>query len=255
MRVLTNSWHCWLVATVLWTMLAGAPAPAAADDQSPKPPAATADREKVEQQLRAIKQKVEQLEKDGKHDEAEKLKQEARALYSKINPRANAIPAPGGAEREQLYQQMRAIHEKMEKAAKEGNQDEVQRLKKEADALRGKLYEQRGYGSSRPQSSGDREARLQHLRSAAENLKAAGCEPEAQHVMQIIQRMQAEGSGEGRPRAGATASAGTLTLIGTTSYDATSSAVQELRSQVEQMHREMRELREQVNRSKSSEQK
>ncbi len=255
MSVLSHSWRCLLVATALWAMLGAASAPAAAGDQPATTPPAAADRQKLEQRLQSIKQKVEQLEKDGKHDEAQRLKREAyemmtklrggstappsavsgpeadkirgqlkelsqkveqlekdgkhdeaerlrsaiRVLYGKIDPRAAANALPGGPEREQLYQQMRALHEKIAKAKQEGKQDEVQRLMQEAEALRAKLYAQAGYASTRSQPGGDRDARLQHLRAAAENLKAAGCEPEAQHVMQMIQRMQAEGNDASRP--------------------------------------------------------
>ena len=75
--------------------------------------------------------------------------------------------------------------------------------------------------------------------------------------------MQAEGSGESRPRGESTAPVaadarpGTMPPGASTAdpgpYAAASPAVQELRGQVEQMRREMRELREQLNRAKSSE--
>ena len=151
MSVLSNSWRCSLVATALWTMLGGARPRGRRRPTGRNAAAAAADREKIEQQLRSIHQKAEQLEKDGKHDEAEKLKHaglrdhaklrggstssqpavsgprggqdprasegdepegrpigegrqarrgrtlkhEAMALYSKLNPRGRAMPAPG----------------------------------------------------------------------------------------------------------------------------------------------------------------
>jgi hypothetical protein len=352
MSVLSNSWRSSLVATALWTMLAGPPAgtlyprSAAADDQPEKAQPTATDREKAERQLHTlISQKIEQLEKEGKHEEAdrlklyevmmkaqslkarassdsstssqpvksgpeveklrdqlkylsqkirqleqegkqedaEKLKREARAAYLKINPRADGAAAPGGPERQKLHQDWLALRDKIAAATKEGKQDEVRRLKQEADILQSKLYPQGSHvyaGPSHPQPGGDRAARLQHLRSAAENLKAAGCEPEAQHVMQMIQRLQAEGSTSSQSGM----YLGKLTVTGPfvpqpvpgsppnysysgpssrvpavnsgtnpTREDATVSAVKELRSQVEQMRREMRELREQLKRVKSSE--
>ncbi len=234
---------------------------AAGDLRAPSQPAA-ADREKLEQQLRSIKRKVEQLEKDGKHEEAERLRLEAMALYSKINPRANAAGAPGGPEREALRQQMQAIHEKLEKAMREGKPEDVQRLKQAAEALQARMSSQGGDASGRPPSGGGRDARLQHLRVAAEHLMAAGAEPEAQHVMQMIARLQGEGS-EGRfGREGRSGGESTrrspdgregpsrATPPGGPAASArdtgNSPAVQELRSQVEQMRRELRELREQL---------
>ncbi len=337
MSVFSNSWRCSLFATALLTMLGSAPATVTADDQPARTPPSAADREKVQQLMRSMREKIAQLEKDGKHDEAEKLKHEAyemmsklrasfggssaqpvvsgpeadkireqvkelshqadqlekdgrhedaarlrteaRTLYSKILPRASATTVPGGPEREQLYQQMRAVHEKIETAKQEGNPEAVQRLMKEAEALRAKLNSQGNYASGHSPSGGDREARMQHLRAAAENLMAAGCQPEAQHVMQMIEQMRAEGGGERRPRGEANVRANVrpggessgsvpsadlqpstgILLRGawTTNPrdDANATAVQELRGQIEQMRRELREMREQLNKSKSGDRK
>jgi hypothetical protein len=375
MSVVSNSWRCSLVATALWTMLTAAPAPAVADDQPVKGPEVAADREKIEQQLRSIKETVAQLEKEGKHDEAEKLKREAhemmskfhasqggatapqpptagpeaekirgrlkelgekvaqlekegkhdeaehlkneaRAILSKLNPHEGPMGAPGGPEAEmirgrlkeigekvaqlekegkhedaqrlkneagaiysrlnphadagagpgrpegdqQLRQQMQAIHERIEKAMQEGKPEVAQRLKQEAEALmRAKM--------SQPGGNGD--ARMEHLRAAAENLMAAGCEPEARHVMQMISQMQGERSGEKRPRDEGRAREEPRARgepqpspdgrRGERSpappnprENGNAPAVQELRGQIEQMRREMRELREELNRANSN---
>ncbi len=229
MNVLSNSWRCSLVATAMWTMLAAAPAPAAAQSEPGIPAAATANRAKIEQQMRAIREKMEKAMQAGKPEEVQRLQHEARALYSKIDP--HAIAVPGGFEREQFQEQMRALHEKIERAMQAGNPEEVQRLRQAAEALRARLDPQGGYVPGGPQPGGEREARLQHLRAAAENLMAAGAEGEARHIMEIIQRMQAEGS------------------------SASVQEMRELRRQMEQMHREIRELRDELNRLKNSEHK
>jgi hypothetical protein len=345
MSVLSNSWRCSLVATAFWTMLAGVPVGAAADDQPAKTPAA-GDREKAEQQLaerqlqsitakigqlelegkheeaqRLVRQaremmpkawslrdrsmpsrpavsgpeaekirerwrsrdgstssqpapsspetekirghlkemghKIGQLEKEGKHEEAQHLKREAMELYSKLNPPAGAAPAPGGPEREKLRQQWLAVREKLEKAKQEGRPEDVQRLAKEVEAMQARLY---------PQPGGDREARLQHLRAAAEHLKAAGAELEAQHVMRIVQRMQEERSRDGRregeaaraehqrrPPAGTAAPASRPGAGANLREYASAQAVQELQGQVAQIRRELLELRVELNRAKNSE--
>ena len=276
MSVVSNSWRCSLAATALWTMLGAAPAPAAADDQPAKAAPAAVDRQQAEQQLRSIVEKVAQLENDGKHDEAEKLKQqaheimakihdasgrtpssqpavsgpeaekirarlkeigqmvgelekegkhdeverlkhEAMALYSKLNPRAAA--SAGGPEREKLYQQMRGLREKIEKAKQEGKPEDVQRLMQEAEALRAKLSPQGGDRSRQPQPAGDREARMQRLRMAAENLKAAGFDSEAQHVAQMIERLQADGGRENVSREQAVRSSGDRSASTSTSRE------------------------------------
>ena len=165
-----------------------------------------------------------------------------------------------------------------------GNPEEVQRLRQAAEALQAKLS-QGDIASGGPQPGNGREARLQHLRAAADHLEAAGADGEAQHVMQLIQRIQ-EGSGEGRSRSDGTrpsqdrrqGSTGRATPTGGSPPNvrenaqrdvgrrepgliagvpvpresANAQAVQELRTQIEQMHREIRELREELNRVKSS---
>ena len=226
-----------------------------------QPGAAGPEAEKIQAQLREMHEKIVKAEQEGKHDEAQRLKTEARALYSKLNPRAGASAGNVGPERQRLYEQMRALHEKIEKAKQEGKSEEVQRLMREAEELRAKLSPPGGnaYGG-RQRPGGDREARLQHLRAAAENLKAAGCEPEAQHVMEMIQRMQAERGGEGsRPRAGGQPERGATVPPGASTANpgayATASAIQELRSQMEEMRREMHQLREELNRAKGGQQR
>ena len=94
---------------------------------------------------------------------------------------------------------MQALHEKMEKAKQAGDRKEIERLRTGSRSLARKVAGEKA-APRRPQAGGDIEARLQHLRAAAENLMAAGCQPEAQHVMQMIEQMRGARSGEGRSR-------------------------------------------------------
>jgi chromosome segregation ATPase len=219
----------------------------------------TPEKQKIVDQIKQTFEKAKQLEQSGKHDEAEKLRQEARALYAKLNPSTGPATAPTGPspERQKLYEQYKALHEKIEAAKKAGNSDEVHHLMQEMDALHAKLRSQEGSPARNYSTNGgDRAARMQHLRSAAENLKAAGCDAEAQHVIDLIRHMEAEGNGSSSRYApqGRTApsTSNPAYTPGPRSADgASQAAVQELRGQVEQMHREMRELREELNRAKS----
>ena len=195
------------------------------------PSPSDSDRQKIQQQLHAIGEKVQQLEKDGKHDEAEGLKREARRLYSKLNPHAGAVP--GGPEREQIRQQWLSLHRKIEAAAKSGSRDEVKQLQQQAEALRARLYPQGEHVAAQSPAGDQRVARLRHLRVAAENLKAAGAEGEAQHVMQMIAHMEQEAGNGASP-------------------SALSMAVQEFAGNSSRCIRELRELHEQLNRLKAS---
>jgi hypothetical protein len=208
--------------------------------------------DKIRGLVKEMIEKAGQLDKDGKHDEAELLRHHARELYSKLNPHASASFTVNAVspERQKLYEQYQALHEKIEAAKKAGNEEAVHHYMQELDAVRGKLRSQEGTAAYHPATT-DRDARLQHLRAAVEQLKAAGCEPEAQHVIDMIHRMEAEA----RAKAAETSSAryeGRTTPSPYHSGDAVSPAmVQELRGQIEQMRKEIRQMHEELNRAKS----
>lgn len=240
MSMLKTSWRCSLAATALWALLGNNPSQAVADDRPAEksPPAAT-DRDQLRRQLQAISQQVQQLEKEGKHDEAERLKREARELYTKMSPhRPEAGPPgsnPSNPEREKLRQHWLSLKQKVEQLEKEGKRDEAERLKREMQEMQAKLYphgaEAGAAASRRPQASGETEAKLQHLRAAAENLRAAGFGEQADNIAKMMQRLQGEAREGGRPRP-----------------ESPPREIMELRSEVQQMRREMQELREQLKR-------
>ncbi len=143
MSVVSNSWRCSLAAAALWTILGAALVPATADDQPAKAAPAAVDRQQAEQQLRSIKEKVAQLEKDGKHDEAEKLKQQAHEIAVKLRDAGgrtpSSQPAVSGPEAEKIRAQLKDISQKVAQLEKDGKHEEAERLKHEAMALYSKL--------------------------------------------------------------------------------------------------------------------
>ncbi len=233
MNLLRCSWRASLVATALWAMFGSFPTRAVAAENSDgsQSTRAAANRENLEQELRSIKEKIGQLEKEGKHEEAQKLVREAREIYSKMN---------NDPERETVRKHYIELHQKLAAAEKEGNRNEAERLRREIQAQQSRLYPNGTNPTGHPQTSEIRE-KLQHLRVAAENLKAAGCDPEAQHVMQMIEQIQQAARAASHP---STADAAR--------DSANSPVVQELRGQLEQMQREMREMHEQLNRAQSN---
>jgi hypothetical protein len=231
--------------------------PASAEDRPG--PGASPNREQIEQRLHAVKERIMQLEKEGKHDEAQRLKQEAYQMIQKARgaegDRARPDSAPRGAEAEKIRDRLKEMSQKIAQLEKEGKHDEARRLKEEAQAIMRRIS-----GQSReaaPPAGGNREARLRHLRAAAENLKAAGFEAEAQHVMQLIHRAESETHGErGRPAPEAPRDrAHERPAPGPAREHEIPPAVRELHRQVEQMQREMRELREELKRARSGEKK
>ncbi len=298
MSVLTTSWRGSLLATAFCAMLGNSPSTASADDNPTSPPT-SADREAMQAKFRAIRekaaqldeqgnhdaadrlrreakemmnksgaaagdsrvmfvtpgnpehekimarlkemgQKIAQLESDGKHDEAEHLKNEAKELYGKFaasqSHNSVSLNVPS-AEQQKLREHYMAMQEKIAAAKKQGNEELIRALQNEMEALRAMMQEREAFARAQYSTGGgDREARLNHLRAAAENLKAAGCEAEAKHVMDLIGHMEAE------------ARASDTKAYHPELYNP---AVQELRSQIEQMRREMRQMRADLDRAKS----
>ena len=62
-----------LVATIAFCLILGSAVSLRAHDDQPADAQLKAAREKVDQQLRSIKERVAQLEKDGRHEEAQRL--------------------------------------------------------------------------------------------------------------------------------------------------------------------------------------
>jgi hypothetical protein len=186
------------------------------------------------------------LEKDGKHEEAERVRHEIQEMYSRLAPRGrDGGPAGAGPDREKVREQMQAMRQKIEQLEKEGKHEEAEKVKREAYSLMGRQYPRGGEGGSgQPQAPGDISVRIQHLRAAAENLKAAGMDQEAQRILQVVDRIEQRGEGEGRSRSAGQPTPGR----GPRGDGGTAPEVQELRSQIQQMHHEMEEMREQIKR-------
>lgn len=120
------------------------------------------------------------------------------------HPAPRASTSTVSPERQKLYEQYKALHQKIDAAKKDGDNEQLRLLTREMMDLQRKLaaaqsdsamlQARRAAEAARsPDSTGaGREARLQHLRAAAENLKAAGCGAEAEHVMELIHQLQAE---------------------------------------------------------------
>jgi hypothetical protein len=238
MGVLTTSWRGWFAATALWALLGTGPNPATAQDKpAEKPPAgpnaSQGEREKMYQHLQDVRKKLEQFEKEGKREDAEAMRREARQIMAKLSPqRSPEAKGPGmSPERERMYRRLQEIRQKVEQLEKEGKHEDAQHLKREADEMVAKFRAHEGGPHGSPAMT-EKMARLQHLRVAAENLKAAGMEQEARHVMELAERVQREMPEGPAPMHGEPGNP--------------QRALEEMHGQMQQMHREMQELREQV---------
>jgi beta-lactamase regulating signal transducer with metallopeptidase domain len=200
------------------------------------------------QRIKDISRHIEELEKVGKHDQVDQLRKERelllarqKELYSRslgMIGTAQLLPPPvASPEQEKIRDYLRAMEDKMEAVRKTGNEEQIRAAQKEMEVVRERLREREAV--SRAQAStagGDPFARMKHLRVAAENLKAAGCEPEAKHVMDMISHIEAETrASAAHDRASA----------------ATAADVTEAHRQIEDMRREMQSMRDEMQRLKS----
>jgi beta-lactamase regulating signal transducer with metallopeptidase domain len=180
--------------------------------------------------------------------------------------RPEGVEGPRGPQRpdaEALRQRMQEIRERVERLREEGKTDEVERLKEEArqlmrrgDALREGFRGRGGPGfEGRPEMT-EPLRRMIHLRMAMDNLRAAGLTEMADKVRDQLEALQREHPQmkmpegnrlEGRPWQRFSREPGPQAASEGPGRQPTGTPeLQELREQMQRMHREVQELREQM---------
>ena len=274
MNVLVTSWRHSLTAAVLAAFLAPATVTAEEGDRPKDAPAPAVqgqpDRPEREAKMREFMEKRKALEekaseirrkmqalKPGQEAEAKELQgqmkaigEQMKAMHEQMRPMGMRPGGPGPG-REGMSPRLEELKEAYRKAKEAGKEDEAERIKHEAEQIMQNMRERgpRGgpEGGPRPESPGDLEARIHHLRAAAENLRAAGCIREAEHVMQLIEHPQGRPGAERPNREGGPRPEGRRGPEGA-GRGPDAGNMQGLRSEVQQMRREMQELREQLKR-------
>jgi hypothetical protein len=222
-----------------------------------------ADREKLEQLVRSRQELAAKLEKEGKHEEAQAVMRGTHEIMKTAGPESQSGMTPSDSEREKIRSRVKEMSQMINQLENSGKHEEAEQMRQRARALYSQIN-QYGTGTSpRPErgeisatgtsSGGDMGARLQHLRAALENLRAVGCEPEAQHVMELIQHIESEAGGQEKNVYSRLDRTDPLSGAASAARDQANSAViNELRAQIEQMRREMSEIRDELKRGKTS---
>ena len=241
MSVLRTSWRCSLAATALWALAApsgtaadtppsrpekpavekSAPAPAPSaretrrDDSRGPSDEVAKQRQKIQDELRAIRAKVEgrdvsDADRKALREKAQKLYEQLRALPGGPGERVRGEASRPVSEevmkqRERLQGEIKMLRGKLDElkdAPEEARRDvraAIQSRYERLQSLAGGPAGQRPGGPGRPEARGDMEGQMRHLQAAAENLRAAGMPDVADMILRRAERVR-EGAAPGGPR-------------------------------------------------------
>lgn len=221
-------------------------------------------REKLFAKAREIEQKLRSAPQDS--DDARELrenlmrvKQELERVINQLPPPLRGRPEmrregqPGGPERQQIEQKLEELQRKFRELREAGKGDEAERVGREIREIRARLGAMR---EGRPMGKPDmppeeRQRRMQHLRAAAENLRAAG-------MPELAERILRQGEpfgppGEGRPRPEGPRPEGPRGEFGRPEGprpEGIEPVMREMMNQMQELRRQVQELRDEVRKMK-----
>jgi uncharacterized protein YukE len=188
----------------------------------------------LQKEAAEIRHKLESL-KDGQDAEARELKGALERIERQMHELQAALgPRPDAPNRERVQARLEELKAAIHRAAEAGRRDEAERLEREAHELMRMLEQRPGDRPPGAPEGADMERRMQHLRVAIENLRAAGLHEPAEALAR-----QAEGLMRGRAVPGPHPEAGPRPE-GAPHLER---AVQDLSRQMEEMRRQMDEIR------------
>jgi hypothetical protein len=184
----------------------------------------------LEQKLRAMRQKAEQLAQEGHKEEAMQLMRQSEEMMRKMK---------GGGEGPQGAQEkLQAIRQQAEQLVKEGRKEEAEQLMRHAEEVASKLK-----GQGDPKEGGNREAienKLRAVKDQVDQLRKEGKQEEAEQLARQAEEAFRKFSGKADPK-----SFGEVVnkLKG---RGQPADSADDLRGQLQQMQRELKEVREQL---------
>ena len=142
------------------------------------------EQDRIREVLGAIRQQVEQLQKEGKRDAAERLLQVVETMNRKF---ASDVDAHNQDRREAIQKKLRAVKEHAEKLAKEGKGEQAEKLMREAEGMA------RTYKEELDRRNVDRspslEEKLSRIREQAQKLAKEGKGEQAEKLMREVEAM------------------------------------------------------------------
>jgi hypothetical protein len=133
--------------------------------------------EEMHRRIGNLKEKIDQLRREGRHDEAEGLEREMQEIKRKIEEMERGQPRHDPQPIEEMHRRIGNLKEKIDQLRREGRHDEAERLKREVDDIRRKIEEmERGSSHEQPHQgpSYNSEQRTRIINEAVDNMfKAA----------------------------------------------------------------------------------
>jgi len=218
-------------------------------------------REFSDPEIRELQAKLKQLVATERYEEAAAVKRRLGELAERQidRPKGDRVEKPGVERGENLEAQVRDMMARAEKLHAAGRGEEAEELYRQATALRQRLGagRERDFRQDNPRGENP-EARLKELAAAAEKLRAAGREDEAERVLREageLKRQIADRAGRGdrpaAPREGAPVTRRDQPAPREGDRGGELAAqVNELRAEMAEMRRVLAELRKQLEEKK-----
>jgi hypothetical protein len=195
MSVLKTSWRC-SFAAALWA-LAGPTNGTAADNPPTPPEKPTVERsERPAAQPGAERTGTRRDDSRATSDEVQKQRQRIMEEIRALRAKAEGLKDGSDADRKELRAKMQKLYEQLQALPGGPRPGGPGRAEGREGGARPGAPERAG-------GRGDLRNQVDHLRAAADNLRAAGMSNEADMILKRIERLQAEASQGGPPREGA----------------------------------------------------
>ncbi len=222
--------------------------------------------EEMHQHMGHLKEKIDQLRREGRHEEAEGLEREVEEIRRKIEemerghgheqPRHDMQPI------EEMHQRIEHLKEKIDHLRREERHEEAEGLKREIEEIQRNIEEMElGHGHEQPrhdmqpieemhQHIGHLKEKIDHLRQEGRHEEAEGLKNEVEEIRRNIEEME-RGQGHEQPHQGPSNNSEHRTRILNEAVDNMFKAVQELHEAdmhklAEQLAREAQKLREEI---------
>ena len=145
--------------------------------------------EEMYQRIGNLKEKIDRLRREGRHEEAEGLEHEVEEIRRNFEEmergHGHEQPHPDPQPIEEMHQRIGHLKEKIDQLHREGRHDEAEGLKREVEEIHRKIEEmERGHDREQPhpdpQPIEEMHQRIGHLKEKIDNLRREGRHDEAQ---------------------------------------------------------------------------
>jgi DNA repair exonuclease SbcCD ATPase subunit len=141
------------------------------------------------EQVQDILRAAEQAEREGRMDDARRLRQKAETIARELEEqkgRQTPGPRPGPEERQEIKRQIERLRDEARRAEEQGRLDQSQQISKEADRLEQRLREERPPDDERQELK----RQIEGLRAEARQAKEQGRVEQAQRLGEEAENLE-----------------------------------------------------------------